>query len=181
MMELCTTEINKFLKQEVRFLGAFPCNRIPKTKLRPPYGIILNTDRDDQPGSHWTSVFVSADGHGEYFDSFAFPPLKQEIVDFLTLQDTCFCISQVVIQHPSSVACGHFAIGFILARLKGISFENYLTKFESNNLLENDQLILKWNSSFQIATYAKYVQSLMRKVSSIPQAKNHASCQWSCQ
>ena len=176
-MELCTTEINRLVTHK-KFLGAYPCNRIPETTPTPPYAIILNTDKDDQPGSHWVAVFVSENNHGEYFDSFAFPPLKEEITSFLAKQDICFCTSQVVIQHPASVACGHFAIGFILARLRGISFQKYLTYFKTENLRDNDKLIIKWNSSFQIANYTKLVRLLMHKDTAMAE-KNHDLCHWS--
>lgn len=181
-MELCTTEIVQALHSERKFIGAFPSNRIPTKKLRPPYGIIVNCDRDDQPGSHWVAIYVTPNGHGEYFDSFGREPFVKEIVDFLVLQDVCFCCSSVVIQHPASAACGFFSIGFLLARFRSISFEKYLSTFDADDLRANDNQILKWTSTLATGNSKKFVRSLTLKASrSAVPMKNHASCQWSYQ
>ena len=176
-MELCTKEINATVKHKL-FAGAFACNRIPLF-LEPPFAIIINTDRDDKPGSHWIAINVSLNGHVEYFDSFGFPPLIPEIYNFLSRFDFCFCYNSVVVQHVNSIACGHFSIGFVLARLSGISFEDYLFNFETDNLKNNDKLILKWNAQFLNVSYKKYARLLMPKVFPTDiQETNHVLCPW---
>ena len=178
-MDLCTLEISNALSQFKIFKGAFPCNLIPLEKISPPFGLVINTDRDDQPGSHWVAIYVTRSGHGEYFDSFAFPPTVKEISDFLAKQDTCFCCSRVVIQHPASVACGHFAVGFLYARFSGVTFEDYISTFETDDLWKNDNVILKWNSSVGKHNFAKSVPSLTAKASPMgAPMKNHRMCRW---
>ena len=178
--DLCTSEIRAALKKESQFIGAYPCNLIPIKLPPPPYGLIINTDRDDQPGSHWISVFVTKENHGEYFDSFGFPPLVQDIVNFLDKQGFCFCRSDSVIQHPTSVACGHFAIGFLLARFRGVSFEEFLALFDTSPLRNNDTIIKEWNTTFlKQSKYEKSVQSSTVKGSPTGvRLTNHATCRW---
>ena len=178
--DLCTTEIVTAMKKERQFVGAFPCDLIPVKLPAPPYGLIINTDRSKQHGSHWVSVYVTRDNHGEYFDSFGFPPLVQDIVSFLNELGLCFCKSNFVVQHPASVACGHFAIGFLLARFRDVSFEEFLAFFDSSQLQQNDSIIKKWNTTFLKRTsYGKSVALSTAKDSHMGVAsRNHASCQW---
>ena len=156
-MDLCTKEINRLVRHE-KFVGAFPCNSIPNG-LRPPFAIIINTDRDDQPGSHWIAINVTNNGHGEYFDSFGWPPMVEDVSKFLQDLDCCFCYNTSMIQHVGSVCCGHFAVGFVLSRLSGIGFEEYISNFVTDKLKFNDFIVIEYNSKFLRKKYKKYYKN----------------------
>jgi len=71
-----TLEINNSLKKFKTFLGAFPKDKLPKT--RKPCGLIINTDSSNNPGEHWVAIYTD-NNCSEYFDSFGLPPLQEEI------------------------------------------------------------------------------------------------------
>lgn len=77
-----TSEINKSLKRYSIFRGAFACDQIPKLKTR-PVAYIVNTDRAQRSGEHWTAIMLLDNNRGEYFDSFGFPPLVPDVQEYV--------------------------------------------------------------------------------------------------
>jgi hypothetical protein len=45
------------------------------------YGLIVNTDPHNKPGSHWVAIYGDGDGHTEFFDSYGKPPPENSTVD----------------------------------------------------------------------------------------------------
>lgn len=77
------SEINEQLKNYPKLVETFARTQIPK-KLSRSHGMVVNTDPSWKQGEHWVSIFIDENGYGEYFDSFGFPPLKKEVISFLS-------------------------------------------------------------------------------------------------
>ena len=86
-------------------------------------GIIFNLNTHDQAGSHWVSLFAdNTTKEVEYYDSFGRPPNEytDSFIDlffdsYVTLYNT------KVHQKKYSVACGIYAVWFLIARMHGVS------------------------------------------------------------
>jgi hypothetical protein len=145
---LDTADINTVLYQyekvfpKFRYLGAQPidfASVMPdiianlKRYLRSPkkvetIGLVLNLDRHDEPGSHWTAVFIDARHPSsvsfEYFDSLGerAPDEVRDLVDDL-LKRVKYQYHENKIEHQlKNAECGNYAINFIVQRLAGASF-----------------------------------------------------------
>ena len=96
-------------------------DKINKTKI----GIIFNLDKHDEPGSHWTALFVDTDRKGIfYFDSYGYPP-ENEIVELMDkLQHQYKQLGINMKKHINNVRhqykfseCGMYCINFIIKML----------------------------------------------------------------
>jgi len=75
-----TLQIHKGLRKHVKyFQGVYPLYLLPSTLLKPSI-IVINLDKHYTPGSHCVAVCFSDSGYVEYFDSYALPPFKLEIM-----------------------------------------------------------------------------------------------------
>lgn len=135
-----TKEINTILRHIKSFLGAFPCDQLPKIKKRPA-SLVVNTDDSNKPGEHWIAIYLPLDGSAEYFDSFGLPPLRNHILTFLYEQSDGFIIyNNQTLQNIASSSCGLFCISYIKMREKHYSFCDVISHFNS---IDNDRLAIK--------------------------------------
>jgi hypothetical protein len=148
---LNTTDINKVMIQYEKkykdfvFIGAIPrdffiiLDEFSKrgmdklSKKAKKIGIVFNTDKHNQNGSHWLAVFIDLDAKTiEHFDSTGHKPIK-DIDEF---------IKQVVINAYMNLGielnkkinrkvhqlqdseCGVYSLYYIIQRLKGRTFED---------------------------------------------------------
>ena len=140
-------------------LGVYPLNCIPKIEKLPAC-LIINLDRDDQPGSHWVAVYIDGDGNSEYFDSFGRPPEKKEIKKLL-IGDTVY--NGIQLQSPFSSACGQYCVYFLFHRVRGD--RNVLSEFSSGDYELNDETVVKWiNKCFNVDTDVFEVDFVVNQV-----------------
>src|SRR6266852_1018214 len=79
-----TQEINYLLSDSDCFIGTYARDILPKNQIKTkPCALIINTDESAKPGQHWISLFLSKDGVAEYFDSFGFSFIHDDILKFL--------------------------------------------------------------------------------------------------
>ena len=130
-------------------------NSIPLTSL--PQCLIINMDHSNNPGTHWTSLFITHDCC-IYFDSFGLKP-PNEITHFLDrnratgIQGTAIdrhCsatdrhgsdtdrhryFNTFPIQSPDDVTCGHYSI-YLLFKLSNCheKFYNILNELYETKL-----------------------------------------------
>ena len=142
-----TIQINKSFLKNKKFKGVFPCDCLPSADFILPYALVVNTDPSSKPGTHWVALYVDKDNHAEFFDSFGRPLLNRFIVDFVDDNCSSACWSTSCIQSEFSIKCGQFALGFIKARLQGVSAADFISLFttEHDDLLDNDRVIEKFN------------------------------------
>lgn len=122
-------------------------NVIAKKKSR--FGMVLNLDKHNEPGSHWVAVYCNVDPQKDnfgiyYYDSVAYPPARQ-VKMFMHKVYT-----QIQKIHPSNSAkfeygvnkiqkqyknteCGIFSIVFLTQCLKHISFVNICTNMKKDD------------------------------------------------
>ena len=124
------------------FLGVFPIDMIPRKKLKRPFSLICNIDKSSEPGSHWVAIFAPKYGKIEYFDSFGFKPMNNEIVEFINHNGMKFIYNKLQIQSNKSKTCGKFCVIFIYFRSKNINISKFLNLF-SKNKCYNEKLINK--------------------------------------
>lgn len=134
-----TVQINKKLNSIPSFVGTFAADRIPIVSKRPA-SFVLNFDRHNSQGSHWVSLILLPNGEAEYMDSFGFPPLQEDIREYITNNSNAYTYNCQQFQHPLAVSCGLYAIHFIKHRNQNLSFESFTAHF-SKNLTRNEKVI----------------------------------------
>jgi len=132
-------DIHAKLKNVPCYQGTFAKNKLPEVKSLPA-AFVINTDDDDQPGTHWIGIFIDRDRNGMYFDSFGLAPLYKEFINFLNKSTHGWCYNAVTLQHFSSSTCGLYCIFFIKALCKGIDISIFQRCFLCNPRL-NDVII----------------------------------------
>ena len=108
------------LVDDVRLLGVFARDELPDfmSKIR-PICLILNTDPNDQPLTHWLDLYAFSAGSIKIFYLFGLSPSIYSLDVLNTLHSSFFR------QSPSTSVCGNYSIVFIY-----ICFHNYsLTDF----------------------------------------------------
>lgn len=132
-------------KMRHAFLGVFPINHIPFQKLKPPFYMIINTDPSHKEGQHWVALFQGNENQRiEYFDSYGLPP-PQIILTALQTTLTEIILSRKRIQSFCSSVCGEYSICFLLCRLYGMRFHNFVELFK-NSTVDNDNFIINFFS-----------------------------------
>ncbi len=113
-----------------------------------PFGLIVNTDKKDEPGEHWLAIWAPSQDKAIFFDSFGKPALFYgiEIDQFLTDNFTePYGFNNIQLQHSTSDMCGMFCIFFLFYMCKGLSMREIVTKFEyPKHLLENGLLLRRF-------------------------------------
>jgi hypothetical protein len=139
---LTTTHIDGVLGQyamkhpDFHYMGAQPCDfytfidvDYDSLKQYDKVGIVLNLDKDDQPGSHWVAMFIDNKGRTlEFFDSVGGPPnacIRRFIRKLLKhhLRDHVYLQNDIVHQRENS-ECGVYSIYYIIQRLRGRTFRD---------------------------------------------------------
>lgn len=145
-LNMNSTQIRQAFKEDRRFLGVFPSDKLPKLKhLVTKTGLIANLDPSSKPGSHWVAIFVTPRGGRkktvmEYFDSYGLPPLVNDLLfaknNYRVLYNKCR------LQSYKTTTCGQFCIYFISQRLKNKSFAWILSELNSQD--SPDEFVRKY-------------------------------------
>jgi hypothetical protein len=134
-----TLEINNYMKNHKNFLGTFPCDKL-NFHLPKFCGIIVNTDKSDEPGEHWVAIY-----RGDcaiYFDSFGLAPMQEEIIHYLdTVSPNGWVHNTIPFQSIYQDTCGMHCIYFLISMLKFNSFSEYCELF--NDTTHNNDIMSK--------------------------------------
>lgn len=126
--QMDTTTINRILGSHPctrrQYIGCFASDSI-KVPSKFPAALVVNLDRSDQPGSHWTAIYVKSPSTAYYFDSFGLAPIA-EIDNFLKRYVHCTSNTCLIQSFDSSV-CGHYCIFFIYFCCRGFSYERIIS------------------------------------------------------
>ena len=143
-------------------LGVFPSDKLPKTVPQPPWGLVVNTDPSNLPGTHWVAIYCSPDSVA-YFDSYGQKPMVKSIKKWLVDYKT-YWTNPKRIQGPASSVCGQYCVYFLVQRWQGMTNEKILKKF-SGDLVENDLMITAWlNESFDVDCVTYDVEFLVKQI-----------------
>ncbi len=125
---------------EVAYLGVFPFDYFPNTRLQSPsnsFYFVFNTDSSTEPGSHWLACYYNHRSKIlEFFDSYAQSP---EFYNLTIPKNLFLHTNQIPLQSDYSSVCGHYCIFFLVSRLSNQfssiqSFSRYLSRrFKSKN------------------------------------------------
>lgn len=116
-------QINDLLFSDKRtkthFRGVFPSDKLPKN---PSIGIyIINLDPSTKPGSHWIAIHIKTHKEAEYFDSYAYPPFIQSIINFLNTFSCAY--NSIQLQNFQSDLCGEYCCLYVLHKSTGKSLK----------------------------------------------------------
>lgn len=131
--------IEEVMKNVKGFKGVFSSNNIPLLKQNNS-SLILNFDKEDEPGSHFIAVFLTKN-HLLYFDSLnlGFTPI--DIAVYINKYKKCLNMSQSL-QNFNSDFCGFYCILFILANLIGEKYWSSIEKKFKFQDLKNDSVCI---------------------------------------
>lgn len=137
------------------FCGVYPRDRLPRRIPKRPAAYVINTDPHNKPGEHWLALFFDRRGGVEYFDSYGFPPWHPEIKTFIAENSQKQAIVNTrPIQALQSIACGLYAVYFIIMRSRRTLLRRALVPFHPHRLLVNDRIVLKLLRSLGIKNLA---------------------------
>ena len=98
------------------FTSVVPSDRLPDTVLEKPRGFIVNVDTSDGPGSHWVAIYLTADGKGEFMDTYGQKPsyYSENFKTFLEDNSSTFIYNKLALQSPWSNVCGQYCLFYAL-------------------------------------------------------------------
>ena len=129
------------------------CNIDLQTHIKenkPKIGVIFNLDDHDEPGSHWTSMYIELEPCCRdtpsiyYFDSVGTKPPKEifSLVDKLQEQYKLinnnpldFLYNDIQHQYKNT-ECGIYSLHFLESMLKGENFEEYIKNKNNDEYME---------------------------------------------
>ena len=138
---------DKFASQY--FVGVFAADKIPDKEF--PGGFVVSTDESGQPGQHLVAFFT-VDNTIECFDSFGKNPGVYSVHIKKWLDDMYQVVQCETLQSEDSTVCGHYCMFFLLLRSYGFSYEDVMSAFTSDTVI-NDKFVCKFvNKFFKLKT-----------------------------
>lgn len=122
------------------FKGVFPIDRIPKFIRSRPALLVVNTDKSNQPGTHWIALYLNSKGSVEYFDSYGREPKHKEFIKFFKRNKlhTIF-YNKTQLQSFLSDVCGQYCCVYLLQKSKKCTLNNFVNKyFKGQSFILND-------------------------------------------
>lgn len=104
-----------------KFGGVFASDRLPASR-GPFSSFIINLDPQRLGGSHWVSVFFDERENKRYnerasrcyyFDSYGFPPLQRDILQFLKNNSSEIYYNETSYQQIATTTCGLYCLYFL--------------------------------------------------------------------
>jgi len=119
--------------------NVIPSNKLPAMlKTKNNLALIVNTDPEDQPGSHWVAIH-RFNGNLEVFDSYGANLVELgkyfEELSKHNVKENCQTFQSIY-----SYRCGEFCLFFLFYRTSGVSYEKILQLFKVNKNL-NDRMV----------------------------------------
>ena len=138
------TAVCQKMAHKAYFLGALPCNHLPREIHQRPVMMVVNTEPSHMAGAHWLAIYITDEKQGYFFDSYGNPPSYSEFPETIQRFLDQHCIDVVhstqQVQDPSSTACGHHCVFFLFNMQKGVSYQKFL-KMYGDNLPRNDEKV----------------------------------------
>lgn len=129
------SQINRILSRDKyasrHFCGVFAADQLPPIKKETTF--IVNTDPQDEKGSHWLAMYITDEETVEFFDSFGFPPSVYE--PYISTYASLFSNvkwNEMSFQSPTSNVCGQYCTYYVLKRCNGYSMDYILYQFKNS-------------------------------------------------
>ncbi|KMQ87608.1 hypothetical protein RF55_13066 [Lasius niger] len=82
--------------------------------------MVVNTDKHDETGTHWLSIYLQNEQTLEFYDSFGLPPeVYGEDISRFVKKYSDVVWNSTPVQSLTSNVCGQFCIYFIVKRSQG--------------------------------------------------------------
>lgn len=126
------------------FGGVYSCDTIPQPSSSTQF-FIVNTDLLSGKGKHWVMVFINSHSKlYEWFDPLGNPPSHYNsfLQNFMTKNgNNSFLSNTFPVQSRDSDKCGYFCLVMADLRVQGVSFEDSLSYFYSDDIDRNDPIV----------------------------------------
>jgi len=142
MITLSDNDVKNICKQyNIKLDGIFNRNNIPKNICEGFY--ILNLDKTDNEGTHWTAFIIRNKQPHIYFDSFGYIP-PQDLDKMMQK----YIYNNKKIQSLHSSSCGWFSLMFLFF-IQNDTCHNALHSFEKfinifSDMIDDNERILKY-------------------------------------
>ena len=115
-------QIAEILKHVTRkkFKGVFASDNLPSPHST-PYCFVVNSDKQNEPGTQWMAIYVPTPNSVEFFDSFAKAP-NYDINKFLS-NFKWQKRNKTRVQSSADISCGPHVIYFLVNRCRGMPFD----------------------------------------------------------
>ena len=123
------------------YRGTFSCNTIPYFNDQ-NFFVIVNLSKDDEKRSHLISLYFLKTKI-IYFDSYGVKSDNSYINKYLSKYNKKNVYSKQTIQDISSYHYGFFCISYILFTENNNSLEAFLSLFNTENLISNDEVCIE--------------------------------------
>ena len=126
------------------FRGVFPADKlptVPKWRLLSDV-YIVNTDPAGEPGEHWLAIWTR-NRVSQVFDTYGLPlsNYKNPTLQAWFKQWKEVITSDQTLQAMDSYTCGHYALLFLKAKARNVSFQDFLAQWHSHSLVLNDRRV----------------------------------------
>jgi len=135
----CCIDCSSLLSKSI--IGVYAADQLPSFSnydKQFPYGFIANTDEHTKPGKHWCAFYFPNRLTVEYLDSYGMP-IEYFNHYFPEYVKKCSNVifNSKQLQSVNSDVCGMYCLYFMIKRLNGVSFYDFINSF-SNDLNFND-------------------------------------------
>ena len=86
------------------------------------------------------AVFFDREGHGEYFDSYGYPPLSPVITRWLAETTRRWTWNTQTLQSDTTAVCGHYCLLYAARRARDVPMSQIVAMF-TGPPLENDVMV----------------------------------------
>ena len=125
------------------FQGVYPADQLPRSPTKTVRAVyIVNTDPAKEPGQNWLELWTEQN-KCEIFDSYGLPlhVYKDPALHQWWSQWKYLTRSDITLQAMNSQTCGHYALFFMKARAQGQTYQDFLGRWSSENLVLNDHIV----------------------------------------
>ena len=136
---LYSNELEYMMRRYKRFKGVFSVDNFDKVEFTKgkDFGIIVNTDKSDQPGEHWVALYIDNPSSIMYYDSYGDKPSKEFMKTLKRLVEKIdnnlyMKLKYNLVKHQSDVGdydCGFYAMNALLNMFKGVKYKKW-TKYQ---------------------------------------------------
>ena len=111
------------------FKGVYSADNVPVSRPEEASCYVVNLDDSSEPGSHWTSIYISPAQPSEFFDSFG---LECTIPRLEGLLGETYLHCPVQLQSVFTSSCGQHCLYYILGKSYKKDLETKVLIFASN-------------------------------------------------
>src|SRR5438093_6001328 len=99
------------------FEGVFASDNLPARLELYPTAVVVNTDPEHKPGTHWIAYYFDKNAHLDYFDSYGFDPTTFDgLSKFAADNSNSVSYNDLQLQGFNTDVCGHYCIAFLVLR-----------------------------------------------------------------